>query len=99
MFIVREVMQCRPGKVRPLVQKFQAVSDVMAEMGLPRFRVATDVAGAAFWTLAAEIEVPSLDEFDRMQQRVMGDPRAQEAMAGYHDLVSSGRREIYRLEG
>jgi hypothetical protein len=32
-----------------------------------------------------------------MEEEVMGDDRAGEVMAGYHDLVLKGRREIYRV--
>jgi hypothetical protein len=28
----------------------------------------------------------------------MADPRFQEAMKGYHDLIVKGRREIYQIE-
>jgi len=99
MFVIRDIMHCKPGSVRPMVQKFQKVNEIMKGMGLPTFRILTDVSGAPFWTLSAEIEVESLDGFAELQQKVMSDPKAQAAMAGYHDLVSSGAREIYKLEG
>jgi hypothetical protein len=99
MFIVREVMQCKPGKVRDLVKKFKGVSGVMQKMGLKGFRISTDVVGARFWTVVAETEVESLDEFFDMEKSVMANEEAGKVMAGYHDLVDSGRREIYRVEG
>jgi hypothetical protein len=34
-----------------------------------------------------------------MAKQSMQDPQFQEAMKGYHDLIVSGRREIYTLEG
>ena len=33
-----------------------------------------------------------------LQTKFLSDARAQTAMAGYHDLVVSGRREIYKVE-
>jgi hypothetical protein len=33
-----------------------------------------------------------------MEEAVMAKEEAQAIMAGYHDLVESGRREIYKLE-
>jgi len=44
MYVIREVVNCRPGKVGQLIDKFKR-------------------------------------------------------MSGYHELVSNGRREIYRVEG
>jgi len=99
MFMVREVLSCKPGKVGELVKKFQALGAVMQEMGLQPFRVYTDVAGTPFWTLVLEREYQSLDELPAVESRVMGDARGRAAMAGYHDLVVSGSREIYKVEG
>jgi hypothetical protein len=58
----------------------------------------TDVTGPQFWTLVLEREYASLDEVAALEAKVMGDPAAKAAMAGYHDLVDSGRREIFKLE-
>ena len=98
MFMVREVLNCNPGKVGELVKKFRALGEVMQAMGHKPFRIYTDVAGAPFWTLVLEREYASLDEAPALESKVMSDARAQAAMAGYHDLVSSGRREIYKVE-
>ena len=51
-----------------------------------------------FWTLVAGTETPSLNDLLEMESKVMADGEAQEAMSDYHDLVLSGRREIYRIE-
>jgi hypothetical protein len=99
MFMVREVLSCRPGKVGALVEKFQQIGEIMDSMGLAPFRIYTDVSGEQFWTLVLEREYESLDEVPELESRVMGDERAQAAMAGYHDLVREGRREIYKVEG
>jgi hypothetical protein len=42
MFVVREVMYCKPGKVRPLVDKFKTMNEVGARMGMPKMRIMTD---------------------------------------------------------
>jgi len=99
MFMVREVMNCQPGKVRELVKKFQALGKVMQDMGVDPFRIYTDVAAEQFWTLVLESEWETLDDMQASEARVMSDDRAQSAMAGYHDLVIRGRREIYKVEG
>src|SRR5262249_30269501 len=65
MIVVREVMHCKPGKVRPLVEKFLAMRKLM-EKGGGKMRVMTDVSGARYWTLIAEMEVESLGKFEAM---------------------------------
>ena len=99
MYIIREVLSCKPGKVRLLVEKFRALSVAVQKTGRPPLRLLTDISGAPFWTLVAEVTVETVDEFFVLERQVMEDKSVQEAMAGYHDLVESGRREIYRIEG
>jgi len=98
MFVVREVLSCKPGKVGALKNKFKELGSVMKGMGLKPFRIMTDVAGAPFWTLILVREYESLDEVPALEAKVMANEKAQAAMAGYHDLVVSGSREIYKLE-
>jgi len=98
MYLIREVLHCKPGKVRPLVEKFQALGDVMESMGYEPFRLYTDVSGEQFWTLVLQSEAETLGDFREMEAEVMGNEDAQKAMAGYHDLIVEGRREIYSVE-
>ena len=98
MYIIREVMSCKPGKVRPLKEKFRALSAAVQETGRPPLRMLTDVSGEPFWTLIVEATVQTVDEFFSMEETLMSNESVQQAMAGYHDLVESGRREIYRVE-
>jgi hypothetical protein len=98
MFMSREVLSCKPGKVRALVGKFQALGEVMKELGFEPFRLYTDVSGEPFWTLVLQHEFETLDAMQEMEAKVMSDKRAQTAMDGYHDLIVSGRREIYKVE-
>ena len=101
MLLIREVMYCKPGKVRPLVEKFLRMAELGEKKGWGKMRVMTDVSAERYWTLVAEMEVASMDEF--MKMGPSGDPEEQKEfgaiMEGYHDLVESGRREIYNLEG
>jgi hypothetical protein len=105
MLVVREVMFCKPGKVRPLVEKFLAMSKLGAKVGMPKMRVMTDVASERYWMLVAEMEVESMEAFERMMQMPGGGQDSPEAkefekiMKDYHDLVDHGRREIYKVEG
>ena len=98
MYLMREVMHCKPGKVRPLVDKFKKMAELTVKLGYPKPRILTDVSGAPYWTVVSEFEVDNLEEFFAS----MNDPKWEEAgpiMEGYHDLVDHGRREIYKIEG
>jgi hypothetical protein len=103
MYLVREVFHCQPGKVRPLVQKFQAMAKLGEKAGMPPMRIMTDFCGDAYWTLVAEMEVPSLQAYEEMMSQAPAseaDKKAwEEIMKDYHELVSHGRREIYKIEG
>jgi len=98
MFLVRELMFCKPGRVRMAVDKFKALNVVVRKHGYEPFRLSTDVSAERFWTLVVESEVQSLAEFQEMEAAVMADPDAGKAMDGYHEIVEGGRREIYRIE-
>ena len=104
MYLIREVMYCKPGKVRPLIEKFQAMSKLGVRMGMPPMRVMTDFAAERYWTLVAEMEVESLEAFEKMmstppQGAAEELKQFEEIMKGYHDLVDHGKREIYKIEG
>ena len=103
MLLVREIMYCKPGKVRPMVEKFVAMDKLGRKAGMPKMRVMTDFCGERYWTIVAEIEVSSVDEFEKMMQGTGQSAEAQKEMErlmeGYHDLIDFGRREIYKIEG
>lgn len=103
MLIVRDIMYCKPGQVRPLVEKFVAMSRLSAKAGMPPIRVMTDLSAERFWTVVAEIQVENLQAMEDMfsgkgeSAEIMKE--LEPLMKGYHELVDHGRREIYKLEG
>jgi len=99
MYLIRDVLHCKPGKVRPLIDKFKKVSAAMQKLGFPPPRLLTDAGGAPFWTLVLEFEAKSIDDYAAMESKVMSDAEIGGIMAGYHDLVQGGRREFYKIEG
>ncbi|HEX5439081.1 MAG TPA: hypothetical protein VFW98_18150 [Gemmatimonadaceae bacterium] len=103
MFLIREIMYCKPGKVRPMVEKFVAMSKAGEKLGMPPMRVMTDFCAERYWTVVAEMEVPDLQAFEEMMSSPQGSTEEQkqmeEIMKGYHDLVEYGKREVYRIEG
>jgi hypothetical protein len=98
MYVVREVLHCKPGKVRQMVEKFKAISSALTQLGHEPLRLLTDVSGEPFWTVVAEAIVPNVDDFFATEQQLMANEALRTVMADYHDLVESGRREIYRIE-
>jgi hypothetical protein len=99
MLLIREIMHCKPGKVRPLVEKFLVMAKLGETKGWGKMRVMTDVSGERYWTLVAEMEVASFEDFMAMGQDEEDGKEFEEIMKDYHDLVESGRREIYTIEG
>ena len=98
MYLIRELMYCKPGKVRPMVEKFTAMSKLNEKMKMPKMRVMTDVAAERYWTVVSEMEVESMESFMAMMQNTDAAKEFEGIMKGYHDLVDHGRREIYNLE-
>jgi hypothetical protein len=98
MYVIREVVNCKPGKVRQMVEKFQSISAVLKEMGKEPLRVLTDVTGEPFWTIVAEAKVENIDDFFAIEQNLMANEALRKTLADYHNLVDRGRREIYRIE-
>jgi hypothetical protein len=102
MYLIREIMYCKPGQVRPLVEKFKAMSALSEKVGMPRMKIMTDVCAERYWTLVGEMEVPDLQAFEDMLANPAGSSEDmkefENIMKGYHDFVVKGRREIYRIE-
>jgi len=99
MYLIREIMYCKPGKVGELVKRFKQMEPIMKEMGQATpARIMTDVSAEQFWTVVWEQETPSLEKYMEDMQKGGGDPRMRKIMEGYHDLVISGKREIYKVE-
>jgi hypothetical protein len=102
MLLVREIMYCKPGKVKPMVEKTLAMQKLMKKSN-QTMKVMTDFCGERFWMIVMEIETPDMATFEKMMS---GEGESEESMKefeaimkGYHDLVDYGRREIYKIEG
>jgi hypothetical protein len=103
MYLIREIMYCKPGKVSAMKEKFLAMSKLSEKLKMPRMRIMTDFAAEQYWTVVAEMEVSDLAAFEKMMSTPQGSDadmkQMEELMKGYHDLVDHGKREIYRIEG
>ena len=98
MFLVRDIMYCKPGEVRPMVKKFLAMAKLGKKKGFGGMRVMTDVCAERYWTVVSEVEVDNLEAHAEMSRTLMEDKDLQAIMKDYHDLVTGGRREIYQIE-
>ena len=103
MLLVRDIWYCKPGKVRALVDKFVAMNKISERVGMPTMRLMTDFCAERYWTLVSEMEVESMAAYERLMSNDGGDPSAMQElesiMKDYHDLVESGRREVFKIEG
>lgn len=98
MFLIRDIMYCKPGQARPMVKKFLALSRLGQQMGFGAMRVMTDVSAERYWTVVSEMEVESLEKYAEMTRKSMEVKEFQDVMKGYHELIDHGRREIYSIE-
>jgi hypothetical protein len=101
MYLIREVFYCKPGKVRPLVEKFLAMSKLNPRFGMPAMKIMTDFVAEQYWTVVAEMEVSDLAAFEKMMAMPPDSAdmkQFEDIMKGYHDLVDHGKREIYKIE-
>ena len=98
MYVIREVLHCRPGKVRPIVEKFRKISGAFEKKGQQPLRLLTDVSGEQFWTLVMEASVERIEDFFALEGELMQDESLRETFADFHSHIDNGRREIYRLE-
>ena len=98
MYVIREVLHCKPGKVRQMVEKFRRISTVLKDMGHEPLRLLTDVTGEPFWTIVAEANVEKIEDFFAVEQALMANESLRTTMADYHELIANGLSEIYRIE-
>ncbi|MEP6492210.1 MAG: hypothetical protein ABJF01_06010 [bacterium] len=102
MYRIREIMYCKPGKVRALVEKFTAMSTLGEKVGMPKMRIMTDFCAERYWTVVSEMDVASIAEFEKMMSAPQGSAddmkEFEKIMKDYHELVDHGKREIYKIE-
>ncbi len=98
MYMVREVLQCHAGQVRALTDQFKAINVLIHAEGLGEpFRLYSDYTGAPFWTLVVQHEYESLEAAQAFEEAVFGRDDARTIMAGYHEHILEGTREIYKV--
>ena len=76
MYVIREVLHCKPGQVRQMAEKFKAISRALQELGHEPMRLLTDVTGEPFWTIVAEARVEKIDDFFAVEQTLTANERS-----------------------
>jgi hypothetical protein len=103
VLLIREVMYCKPGKVRPMVEKSLAMAKLNEKAGMGKMRIMTDFCAERYWTIVYEFEVENLQAFEAMMKGEGMDEATgkemEKIMKDYHDFIDYGRREIYKIEG
>ena len=98
MLLIRDIFFCKPGQVKPLLEKFKLMNKVSERMGFGTSKLMTDLVAERYWTVVTEWEVKSLQSFEEEMAKAMENKELGEVMKGYHDFIDSGRREIYKIE-
>ena len=68
MLLIREIMYCKPGKVRAMVDKSLAMAKLSEETGMGKMKIMTDFCAERYWTIVTEFEVPSMQAFEEMMK-------------------------------
>src|SRR5215218_4736828 len=49
MLLIREVFHCKPGKVKPMIEKSLAMARLSEKSGMGKMKILTDFAGGQYW--------------------------------------------------
>jgi len=92
MLVIRETFVAKPGMASKLAKLIRE-----ALQGTPgKTRLLTDLVGP-FNTVVLETEVESLGALDERFQYYHSNQELRQRMAGYTDLYTEGRRELYQV--
>ncbi len=97
MFVIRDVFRAKAGKGKELINKFKSAAVFMPNEGVHARRILSDMV-ANYWTIVMETEVEKLDTYFALLGTRPSNPKAEEVMKGYTEIVESGYREILRVE-
>ena len=96
MYVIRNIMQAKPGKGKDLTAILKAAIPHFEYMGPKRLRVLNDVVGST-WTIVMEMEVESVNTYFDILEGRSKSPELANVMKGYTDLITGGKREIFRI--
>ncbi len=100
MIQVRDILQVKFGKIDQAVELFtQPEGPALLYMSPEyQFNVLTDITGTMY-TLINEFTVPSMADFENLNQRTFNQPGFEDWFKQFQLFVEGGRREFYHVEG
>lgn len=87
MIMVREVWIAKPGQASKMAKMFKEWEGA---------KVYTDYTGV-FNKVVIETEYENLATYEKRMDEYMSGKNPMPNMAGYHDMFTQGKREIYRV--
>lgn len=93
MYLIRNTFAAKPGQAGKLANQLKE----MVSIGkLRNPRILTDVSGD-FNTVVMEHEMETLSEWETLMERYRTDPQIRSLAAGYLELWTTGKRELYKI--
>jgi hypothetical protein len=96
MYLVRDVLQCKPGHAKDLVAVFKKALPYLRKTGMKNPQIMTDMV-ATYWTVVLQAETENLQDFEEAMKRSRDIPEMGKIMEGYMEHLVGGRREVYVL--
>ena len=97
MIIVHDIFICKPGNASKLAKLFK---EVMAE-NKELVNIMTDMTGQ-YNRVVMVSKYPSLTAYEKSWEKYKKDSKKMKGMskkmAGYHDMFTTGYREIYQVQ-
>ncbi len=97
-YMIREVFECKRGKVPEIVNDLKIIVDALKNQGIPDHKIYVDFTDRMD-TVIHEYEVDSLDQYFAGQRGfyVNIDPETRQLVEHYNENTVAGRREIYEV--
>ena len=98
MYLVRNIFYAKPGSGKALIKMFKEAAPYIEENGVAKnTRILVD-AVASFWTVIIEEEVEDLNGYLDMAKSIRNGEKLGEIIKNYTDLITGGKREVFRIE-
>ena len=98
MILVRDVFQAKYGRGDELVALFKEINEQLGEAAGGQRKLLTDLSGP-FFTIVTELEAESIDAYFAATRAGFSRPEFGQMFSRMQEMVESGRREFYTIEG
>ena len=97
MYVIREILNCKPGKVRSMIEKFGGLSTALVDLGQEPLRVLTDGTGEPSGRSSSRRESRRSMTSSPSRRSSWPTKRSGIRWRTITASVDRGRREIYRI--